>query len=404
MHPHRTPVTGHVRLEDRKRGGPVWVARLRTVRIADDGCQKIGYRTIKLGPNWTKASRPAEGHFTKRLADEELVRLLDAERERVVGGPATDVTLGQAVDEWLRYSEDDNECAVSTMVDYRRTGKKLKQMLGADRPLLGIRSQDVEAIKTKLKASGLGARTVNRHLVILGGVFRRADAKWGTGVNPATGAAVKRLREPYAGRRIRFYRPEEIHALVGACVDPTYEAMILTAALTGLRLGELRALRWHHVDLMAQRVHVERSYCNRSGVEKAPKSGRVRSVPLAVEVQQALARLRDVTGFDGDDDLVFPAWDGNHIAYPELRVTFITAQRKAKLAPLTFHELRHTFGTICASKGIPLTTVQAYMGHANIATTMIYAHYAPAGDEAALISAAFAGTSRSQQPELETAR
>ena len=276
------------------------------------------------------------------------------------------------------------------MLEYRRVVSRLKAAIGETTPVTEISSQRVEQHKTAVKASGVGARTVNRHLVILGGIFRRADARWATGHNPASGASVKRLREQWNGAALQFYRPEQLHALVGATPDPTYEALFLTAALTGLRLGELLALRWRSVDLMAQRVQVERSFCQCSKQEKAPKSGKTRSVPLAVEVQQALARLRDATGFDGDDDLVFPEWDGGHLNYADLRAMFKRAQRRAGLPAIRFHDLRHTFGTICAGSGMPLATVQAYMGHANIGTTMVYAHHCPAGNEAALISAAFA--------------
>ena len=86
---------------------------------------------------------------------------------------------------------------------------------------------------------------------------------------------------------------------------------------------------------------------------------------------------------------MFPDWDGDHLPYPDLRAAFRTAVKAASLPTIRFHDLRHTFGTVCAASGIPLTTVQAYMGHAHINTTMVYAHFAPADNEAALISRAF---------------
>lgn len=382
-------VSGHVRKEPRVRGD-VWVGRLRTIDQRKDGTFGPTQRTVTLGLAYGGKGRPPAGQYTQRTAEEELVRLLDAERVRVGGGKATAVTFGQAADEWLRHSQDENGCAFATMADYRRIVGVLKLAFGADTPLTKITTQAVEQHKTTIKGTGVSARTTNRHLVILGGIFRRADAKWGTGHNPASGKAVKRLRESWNGRPIRFYRPAEVHALVASTRDPTLEAMFMFAALTGLRLGELRALRWHDVDLMAQRVHVRRALCGRTRTEKAPKSGKSRSVPLAMEVQQVLARLRDVTGFGADDDLVFPAWDGGHCSYEELTKVFKQAQSDAGLPPIRFHDLRHTFGTICASSGMAMTTIQQFMGHAHIGTTQIYAHFAPAGDEAARISAAFA--------------
>jgi integrase len=57
-----------------------------------------------------------------------------------------------------------------------------------------------------------------------------------------------------------------------------------------------------------------------------------------------------------------------------------------------FHDLRHTFGTRMAAAGVPMRTLQEWMGHSDIKTTLIYAHYAPNPNEAAMINAAFAAS------------
>jgi hypothetical protein len=92
--------------------------------------------------------------------------------------------------------------------------------------------------------------------------------------------------------------------------------------------------------------------------------------------------------FTGPDDLVFPTWDGDVQYHGDLRARFYAALRAASLKRIRFHDLRHTFGTLAAQK-LPIRTVQEYMGHAHISTTLIYSHYAPAGDEAALLGRAF---------------
>ena len=63
---------------------------------------------------------------------------------------------------------------------------------------------------------------------------------------------------------------------------------------------------------------------------------------------------------------------------------------RAARAPLADPTNRHTFGTRCAAAGVPLRTLQAWMGHADIKTTMKYLHYAPHADDARLVAAAFA--------------
>jgi integrase len=64
---------------------------------------------------------------------------------------------------------------------------------------------------------------------------------------------------------------------------------------------------------------------------------------------------------------------------------------RAKADPIVFHDLRHTFGTLCAANGIDVVSIQTWMGHADLATTRRYMHYAPKHNEAARLTAAFSG-------------
>jgi len=146
-----------------------------------------------------------------------------------------------------------------------------------------------------------------------------------------------------------------------------------------LRLGELRALRWDDADWMLRLVHVRRSYTR--GSESEPKSGRVRSVPLVDQAARALDRLSRRERWTDEDDLVFVNPVGGHIEDSAMRRRFYDALDRAGLEQIRFHDLRHTFGTI-AVQAFPLTDVKAYMGHADIQTTMIYVHHVPRHDAA----------------------
>jgi integrase len=158
-------------------------------------------------------------------------------------------------------------------------------------------------------------------------------------------------------------------------------------SFTGLRRGELLALRWRDVDFAGQVVRVRASYA--AGALTPPKSGKVRSVPMAPEVATALAKLGDRPLFTGDDDLVFVGEDGGHLDGSALRRRYNRALERAGLRRLRFHDLRHTFGTRMIAKA-DISRVQEWMGHADVQTTMKYLHYAPREGDAALVAEAFA--------------
>jgi integrase len=144
------------------------------------------------------------------------------------------------------------------------------------------------------------------------------------------------------------------------------------------------------VDFAGQRVHVRRSYSHVAGHEKAPKSGKVRSVPLMAELVAPLDRLSRREHFTGDDDLVFCSTVGEHLNHHLLRRRYYVALDRAGLRRVRFHDLRHCFGSV-AVRAFPLSDVQAMLGHAHVTTTMRYVHHRPGADDDARLSSAFAG-------------
>ncbi len=219
-------------------------------------------------------------------------------------------------------------------------------------------------------------------MTLLHGVFARACKAYDLPVNPVAG--IERHPVRLAGD-IDVFSPEEVWALVRAASEQD-GAIFLTAAFTGLRRGELIALRWRDVDFTGSPLRVRASYA--AGALTAPKSGKVRSVPLAPEVAKALAKLSQRERSTGDDDLVFVGETGSYLDGSALRRRYKTALTDAALRPLRFHDLRHTFGTRMIAKA-DIRRVQEWMGHADIQTTMRYLHYAPRAEDAALVAEAF---------------
>jgi integrase len=202
-------------------------------------------------------------------------------------------------------------------------------------------------------------------------------------------------RKPAVGNgRIRFLSPAELDELLAAAEAPTGaiaatdRVLYLTAAFTGLRQGELLALRWRDVDWHARRIRVRESLVR--GEFTTPKSRRGhRAVPLATRVADALAAHRERSAFAGPEDLVFchPLL-GRPRERSRLCKRFKAVAVAAGFPALRFHDLRHTFGTRMAAAGVPLRTLQEWMGHRDFKTTLIYADYQPRDDEAELVDQA----------------
>lgn len=133
-------------------------------------------------------------------------------------------------------------------------------------------------------------------------------------------------------------------------------------------------------------IRVRASYAG--GQLTTPKSGRVRSVPMAPDVAEALARLGRRQHFTSDDDLVFVGQWGGYLDGSALRRRYDAALKRAGLRRLRFHDLPHVFGTRMITRA-DIRRVQEWMGHADIQTTMKYLHYAPRAEDARLVAAAF---------------
>jgi integrase len=360
----------------------------------------------KLGPAWTERGRPPAGYYTKRLAEDWLRDVLDqARRGTLPGLVVTGATFADAAAEFMRYVEHDKALKPSTLYGYQSILDAYLLPAFGDRQLEQITTADIEAWRSELesisetrradrrRAKGdeypaastrvLSNSTKNRIMVTLHGILRRACKVFGLPVNPASG--IERHPVRLTGD-IDVFSPEEVWALVRAAVSDQDAAIFLTAAFTGLRRGELIALRWRDVDFTGSVLRARASFAG--GALTAPKSGKVRSVPLAPEVAQALAKLSRREILTGEDDLVFPGELSDFLDGSALRRRYTAALKRAGLRQLRFHDLRHTFGTRMIAKA-DIRRVQEWMGHADIQTTMRYLHYAPREEDARLVAEAF---------------
>ena len=242
---------------------------------------------------------------------------------------------------------------------------------------------------------------------MLHAILEHAREHHGLHENPAAG--VRKLRESYDAARFEFYTPEEVGTLAAVAAegyhyeklkhkltpieldarrtrDEQDAVLYQTAAFTGLRRGELVALRWGEVDFENHAIRVFEGYTrNRRGRTKSRKA---RTVPMVQEVATLLAGLRERGRHAGRTDLVFVNEEGGHVDASSLRRRYVAAREEAGIRPLRFHDLRHTFGSLAINRA-SIVQVQAWMGHADIKTTMRYLHHKSRADDAQLLSGAF---------------
>jgi integrase len=142
---------------------------------------------------------------------------------------------------------------------------------------------------------------------------------------------------------------------------------------------------------VARRIRVRLNFVRgRTGTPKSKRSSR--SVPLADILGGVLDLLHRRSAFDDDEDLVFAhPHTGKPIDRSRLLKRYKQALKRAGVRDVRFHDLRHTFGTHMAAHGVPMRTLQEWMGHRDFKTTLIYADYAPSSAEADLVNAAFQG-------------
>jgi integrase len=191
-------------------------------------------------------------------------------------------------------------------------------------------------------------------------------------------------------REVRPLDQEQAQRLLQAAQGNRLACLVTVALTTGMRLGELLALRWDDVDLEKQVLQV------RSTVDYVPGRGRVESEPkteagkrrivlpqMTVEAlkqqraHQLEARLGAGTTWQ-ERGLVFANRNGGYFSRARLYANFKKLLKEAGLPDMHFHDLRHSAATILLSMGAPAKVVQEILGHANFGTTMnIYGHVLP---------------------------
>ncbi|EYR65281.1 integrase [Actinotalea ferrariae CF5-4] len=240
---------------------------------------------------------------------------------------------------------------------------------------------------------GLSPRSIVKYHVMLHSIFARAVADRIIPFNPCAATDLPKV----ITTRTRTLTPDEYTQLLTQ-IPPRFTVMIMTAIETGLRWGELVALRPRHIDTQARTITVQDTIVEVSAkdsptgqrmiVKPYPKDDEPRTVTVSQDLIDALtARVRHL-GL-GPDDLLFPSRE-TAAGQPLSRATFNTrywrpaVQRSGINFNVRMHDLRHAHASWLLAGGADLMSVMERMGHAQIQTTQKYLHTLPDADRRTL--------------------
>ncbi len=289
-----------------------------------------------------------------------------------------DATRKSRVPTLIGYAEDiidrrfEPVLAKGSLGVYRAALRAWKDFFGARRGRRAVRLDkvtpamwlDYRAWRAKSRNSNYGEkttvsnRTLNADQQCVVRILNEAVLDGHLDTNPLAG--MKKLRETRRPRR--YLTKQELGRLIANCPEH-FRPLLLMAIYTGARKGELTRLRWSDIDFTGAKISLYR-----------PKTGNADWIDLHPAVATELIRMRDAREKVRPDDHVFLSCRGT--PYVEIRRSWDLALKAAGLdgrEGLTPHSLRHSFAVHFLEGGGAVTDLQQQLGHAELATTQIYA-------------------------------
>ncbi len=349
------------------------------------GKSKVWYLLYDAPPNGGKRNLRSVriGNMSKGEADAKKREILSAIDKGITRDQAASTTLEAFLGSWMEATRD--RLALRTAERYASIIKLHVVPVVGHLKLSRLTPEHVRKVYKAIKDKGLSNQTCLH-------VHRALHTALQYGVREErilTENVVGRVKAPQVERREPApVSREQIRFLMAAAKGTRLETPIVVAALTGLRRGELLAVRWQHVDLDKGSLFVaaslEHSRVASGRIRfKGPKSKTSRRViPLAPECIKLLRshkaqqeeEKRIAADLYVDDDLVFPDSDGNPWPPDTFTTQFSKLTRTVGMRGVRFHDLRHAFASLALGDGVSIKEVQTLLGHSSpVVTLSVYA-------------------------------
>ena len=353
---------GSLRKVRRKSGAEVWEYRFRNHAEQGSPMRQITLSTLEY---------PTETKALVRL-QEDVLRINDPKAFKAHNKP----TLGLVIDRFITeerleeiVTQPPGETSIidglswSTAASYRSNLKTHIRPKWGNAPIQGIKALE---ISEWLKSLPLSPKTRGHVGALLHLLFERAMlwALMDVQRNPLE--LVKRKGTSRRMKKPQILTPEKFQELVSTLHEP-YKTMVIVAMCTGMRVSEVLALRWEHIDFEAEAMLVQQGVVNgRIGKVKTEASNDY--IPLDPEFAQILR------GWKGDrsSGLVFPSHITGRCYHASViqRQILKPAGEKVGLSGIGWHVFRHTYRSFLDETGAPIGVQQKLMRHSNVATTM----------------------------------
>lgn len=308
-----------------------------------------------------------------------------------------------AFEEWGRRWLAALERKRTTVNGYGSTITYARQVFGR-KPVRRLGASDIAAFNQHLaeirirrpdgrgghRQQPLAPSTRAKHLRVLGSCLNSAIRHGYAASNPVK--ALPPAEKPRAEQKeSAYFTDDELPRLFAEVTPGVFRVLDLTALKTGMREGELIAITWRDLDLIAAVARVRNTMTD--GVLHRPKNHEIRDVDLTPEVVQMLGQWWGELGKPGQG-LVFPGdgRDGYIVPTTLLRRELYPAMARSGIPrigptgePRTFHSFRHTFARIALENGAELTWLSRHLGHSSTAVTdRIYGHWSRAARKRAM--------------------
>ncbi len=288
--------------------------------------------------------------------------------------PSNNMTLPEAVELFFTEREQKQKLKESTVSRYRYMVRRyIQPQLGAA-PLYTLTEERVAAFYQRLQGQGLSPKSARDAGVLLRAILRTATKRgcFCTGVNAELPVCKK--------RQVEIFTEPEILRLAHHIVDePDLTGLgVLLALNSGLRLGELCALRWSDIDLHAGFLRVEREVqrlyekgCTKLIVQPPKSESSLRRIPLPADILSLLAAHKPKTA----GSVCLLTGTAAPLEPRTMQNRYRALLKRAGVPYRNFHALRHTYATRCIEQNVDVKSVSEMLGHSDVRITLqTYVH------------------------------